>query len=421
MAPAIDRLRWVVRLGWVLSIASAAAIVALTTFPTDAPDSSRLHNCFICGERGVADALLNVILFLPLGVSLALAGVRVSRATLAGAVLSGSVEMAQLLVVRGRDASLSDLLFNTVGTALGALLVHAAARWLVPGDRAAARLSLLASMLAALIVGLTGWVLAPSMPKARYFVQWTPDLEGWPTYLGRVERAAIGRLPLERNGNPPATDLRERFERHTVIEVHAVAGPPPPGLAALLRIVTADHREVLLIGPRYGDLVVRYRQRGTDLRLDEPALIVRGAMTGVAAGAPLEVTFYRARANHCITVGARDSCDYGFTAGRAWGLLMFVYSFPEWLGRTLDAGWIAALCLLPGLWARRRWEFGLALAVLAAALVALPPLVDLRPTGPAEYAGALLGLLVGAGARWLAERWGGFGPRGRAPVSTPPP
>ncbi|HKG95622.1 MAG TPA: hypothetical protein VKA84_27175, partial [Gemmatimonadaceae bacterium] len=182
-----------------------------------------------------------------------------------------------------------------------------------------------------------------------------------------------------------------------------------------------DHREVVLIAPRGDDLVARYRLRAADARLDQPALRATGALHGIAPNSPIDVGFRRLGARHCIAVGARSSCDYGYTAGRAWGLLMYVYSFPPWLTRTLDAGWMAALCLLPGLWARRRWEFALALAVLAAAFALLPPLAQLRATGPAEYAGALLGLLVGAAARRLAQSIGGFG-RTRVPreVSTPP-
>ena len=407
--------RWVRWLGWALAAGSAAAILALTLFPTNAPATSRLHNCLLCGERGLADALLNVILFLPLGISLALAGVRMGRATLAGWALSAAVELGQLWVVRGRDASMGDLLFNTLGTALGALLVQTAGRWMVPrGAALAARLALAAAVLAGAVVALTGVLLQPSFPDARYFVQWTPELDGWAQYPGRVVGSAVGDLPLTLDDHPDPEAVRRRFERGDPVAVNVVAGPIVPGLAPILRVVTGDSREIALVSARGADVVARYRQRGADWLLDQPSIVADDALRAVRPGAPLAIAVRRDGRTHCLEVDGRASCAYTFTAGHGWGLLMYVLSLPAWAKRVLDAAWVAALCLLPGLWLRRgRWESVAAAAVLAASLVVLPRLVQLGPTGPLEYAGALLGLLVGAGAGRLA-RVAGLG------VSTPP-
>jgi glycopeptide antibiotics resistance protein len=82
-------------------------------------------------ERGLTtptgeatDIVLNVLLFMPIG---AWAAVRLGRrwmaaAIIAGAVLSIGIETAQALEGVGRFASATDVLTNTIGTALGFLV-----------------------------------------------------------------------------------------------------------------------------------------------------------------------------------------------------------------------------------------------------------------------------------------------------------
>lgn len=86
----------------------AAALWAASTLPP--------------GSRG--DLLANLLLYVPLGLFLALlqrgrVALRVAAAGLGGLVLSGAVEIAQLFVA-GRTTSIWDLLLNTMGTLLGA-------------------------------------------------------------------------------------------------------------------------------------------------------------------------------------------------------------------------------------------------------------------------------------------------------------
>ena len=78
--------------------------------------------CLVCGDQGLQDVIQNILMFLPLGVALRYAGVRPSRALLLGFLLSLFVETMQFFVVPGRDASLSDLVTNTTGAGLGAVI-----------------------------------------------------------------------------------------------------------------------------------------------------------------------------------------------------------------------------------------------------------------------------------------------------------
>ena len=70
-------------------------------------------------EPLLAEIILNVLLFVPLGAALALRGVSVGRTVLAAVALSATIELAQLLVVSGRTTSVDDVLLNTAGAWMG--------------------------------------------------------------------------------------------------------------------------------------------------------------------------------------------------------------------------------------------------------------------------------------------------------------
>ena len=98
-----------------------AAILSVTLYPASGEPTHPLVWCIVCGEGGTADVILNIILFLPLGGVLALLGVPRNRAWIAGTLLSGMIECAQL-GIPGRDSSLGDVLSNSTGTILGFIL-----------------------------------------------------------------------------------------------------------------------------------------------------------------------------------------------------------------------------------------------------------------------------------------------------------
>src|SRR5213594_3407894 len=99
-------------------------ILGVTLVPLEATDRPPIL-CVLCGDGALADGVLNAALFLPLGAALSVAGWRPWRTIALGALLSCGVETAQF-VIPGRDPSLSDVLFNTLGTALGVVLAHTA-------------------------------------------------------------------------------------------------------------------------------------------------------------------------------------------------------------------------------------------------------------------------------------------------------
>lgn len=80
------------------------------------------------GPASVIDAVLNVGVFVPLGVLLAAARLRLLPTLLSGLLLSAGIELSQYLAQVGRTADINDVITNTTGTVLGwglgAAIVH---------------------------------------------------------------------------------------------------------------------------------------------------------------------------------------------------------------------------------------------------------------------------------------------------------
>jgi putative effector of murein hydrolase LrgA (UPF0299 family) len=384
--------------GWLLTIVTALVVVTVTLLPLGTSPPMVWTHCVICGTRGLADALANVLLFLPLGVGLQLAGVPVRQAMLRGALASATIELSQMLLP-GRDPNPGDVFFNTIGVGVGIALVVVTPRVARLSVRAAAAASAAAGAMAAVVVGLTGWLLQPQWPSTTYYGQWTPDLTYLEWYRGTVLTAAVGDAFIRSRGIDDTERVRGLLAAGAPIRVTAIAGPAPERLAPLFSIY--DHRriEIMLVGPDRDGLVYRYRTRSMALRLDQPDFRFRGALREVRTGDSLEVEVMpdpARRAAYCLAANGERRCGLGFTAGRGWAILYYVEWFPGWLQAALDWAWLAALFLPLGALARRRWETAAALLTAALALLLLPSAVGLLATPVLGYAGAAVGAAAGA-------------------------
>ena len=65
----------------------------------------------------------NILLFVPLGATLALRGLPIGKTAISAFALSAAVELSQLLYVSGRTASVDDLVLNTLGAVLGHVML----------------------------------------------------------------------------------------------------------------------------------------------------------------------------------------------------------------------------------------------------------------------------------------------------------
>jgi glycopeptide antibiotics resistance protein len=122
------RLSWV---WWALSAAVAVWLLWMTLRPNQTVATDLAPLTEPAAERGISAHLLidfagNVVVFLPLGMAIALAlrdrptGPRLSLATLGGAGLSLIIELIQT-TIPSRVTALDDWLLNTGGAFFGAL------------------------------------------------------------------------------------------------------------------------------------------------------------------------------------------------------------------------------------------------------------------------------------------------------------
>jgi len=378
------------------------AALTLTPQPTAFlnPHVPQFSACLICGERGTADAFLNLLLLAPLGLLLNDRGWKPVRAALTALALSTCIESAQHFIP-GRDSALGDVVWNTTGAGLAALAWSVRTRWLPGGPREAARLRNLAVLMAALVTFAFGWLLVPSLPNVSYWGQWTPALGFMPQYRGAVLHARLDSILIPPGRFPRRADPRSLLEGDWDIDLTFVKGPPPSALAPILNIYDARQREVLLLGAIGESFVFRERSRAQVLRFDYPDLRLPGVMASVAVGDTVHAAVLRQGPRRCLVFEATRACR-AFTPGRAWSLLEYPHRLAPLERRLLDALWLCLLLVPVGFWsldARRLAAAGGASALGIALAVAL---TRLAPPPWTQVAGALVGLLLGWGLRLLA-------------------
>ncbi len=365
--------------------------------PHHGPTPGPFVACIVCGERGLADVLLNTIMFLPLGALLALRGVPLRGTAFAALVLSVLIEGVQI-PLEGRDASLGDVVFNTVGGVAGFVLARVMVSLLVPGSRATWA-SVAAAMLVLGIIGGTGFLLQPAFPDSVYWGQWTANLGHLQWYRGRVRQASIGDLALPSRRLDDSRRVRHLLLAGERLDVRSVAGRSVSGLAPLFSIFDDRQREIVLLGPDHDDLVWRYRTRASAWTLDQPDLRLPGTFSRVAAGDTMRVAVWREARGYCLALNDARTCGLGFTAGRGWAILLYAERFPPWLKVALDVGWLAGLLALVGLAGGPRSALIAGGAAIGIGLGGIAPLTGLVASPPIEWVGAGLGLAAGMGLR----------------------
>lgn len=378
----------------VLRLLVLGAILAATLTPARGGEPSGGIACFFCGDRGGADALLNVLLFLPLGTVFSGKRGAPARIIMALAVASIAIEAAQTFVP-GRHTAVSDVIFNTLGATVGVVLFRARTRMLTPDAVIAGGLTLWAATVALGVAGATGYVSAPSFPQTAYHGQWTPNLGNLEWYRGEVLHATLGPVEVPPWQLPDPELFTNLLLSGTPLDISAVAGPPVQSVAPLLSVYDESQQEILLIGLADDDVVFHYRSRGADLRLDQPSYRVPGALSTVSPGDSISIRLQRASGTFTMTVNDESPTPLGPTLGSGWEFLLSGDTVPVWARGFLDFMWISMGFFPLGFWARARRETVATAIVLGAALLAIPEFTNLLPTPPIQLAAALGGMVGG--------------------------
>lgn len=388
-----------------LLIFAFAAILLATLFPGPMSVVPRL-GCLFCGDTITADAVLNVVLFAPLGAFAAVVGWRWGRVLLAGALLSAMIELAQV-AIPGRDASIADVLLNTLGVAVGVGIVRSSRWWLRPTSRRASAFSLTAALVAVGAFGFTAYLFSPVFPPDRYAAQWTGDFPGLEVYRGRVLEATLGGIQIPSGALDDSDTVRVLLRAGAPLHVRMVAGPSARGLAPILTITDPTGWRIAFLGVDNDDLVFLYRQRASLFRLDDPDLRVMGGMRRLELGDTVSLMVARDSGSYCIGVDEVTWCGLGPpTLGTGWAIF-HADGFPHWFKTCLNVVWIAALVLPFGFWARPRWSGAVGFLAIAASMLLLPTHSELGPSRAAEWLGALIGLALGQMLQIIARRVGG--------------
>ena len=270
----------------------AVAIVAIVLL-TLVPWGSRVTPaaCLICGPHAGADAILNAVLFLPIGAALALLGTRWRIALAVSLAISVTVELLQLALPIGRVASVSDLVANVLGAAIGLHLTRRRRAILYPRSRTALRFAIGGASVWLLVLLITAVLLRPSFPGGQYYGQWRPVLGEVDERTARVITAIAGGLSVP-DGLFASTDsVRTALRERTQVDLQAEFSAAGSGrLAGILRIVSDSGTEVMLVARRRHDLLFRTRMLATEFRFVTPAVMMFDALEGIHLAEPRLLT-----------------------------------------------------------------------------------------------------------------------------------
>jgi hypothetical protein len=222
-------------------VVSAGAILYATLRQGDG--SLAGVTCLLAGETWLADGLRNILLFLPLGLGLAMAGLGRSRLLVIAAVLSAGIEALQFTVVPGRCTSPSDLLANVLGALAGWAVWQTVELWRA-GDPRCGRVAV--ALLAAwwLQCAVTSWGLRPWIPDSlTYFGQWAHVFPGYVPLPARVMDVRLGSLPIP-DDSLADTPTAKRFlhDSSIVLAARTDGLADAHGLAQIAALTDAERR-----------------------------------------------------------------------------------------------------------------------------------------------------------------------------------
>jgi hypothetical protein len=414
------------RTGLLLSILGSVAICALTLFPTAGQPDTPVF-CVFCGERSLLDAVLNIGLFVPLGVGLALLGVGTMRAALGGLVLSLTVELLQATVVPGRDPALRDVLTNMLGAVTGAAIGHNLTILRAPSLRTARLLVSTTGSVWIALHALGDWAAQPAFDASYIFPAPPIATEIHQRFSGRLlETTFNGRAIRRFEERLTSTELAPSQGRTGMVRTTATVVPDARGtsrIAPILMLAKPPEDIQLVLGQLGSSLIFRVRSRADDLRLRPLVFQMDRAFPGRSGaigtpGAPLSlVTDLRpGRIYMSAKAGDRERVQ----VGRIGPALVWVHILPFELpvGPLTSTGalvWLVASLIPIGYWCARAGMsprtgrgFVAVLGVLVVlggiTLVLLPAALGVARGTVWEWVAAGCGVFGGAAAGARRER-----------------
>jgi VanZ like family len=406
------------RAGLVITIVSLGAI-AIATLPPAAHTSLGAHLCLVCGTLGGVNAVLNVILFVPLGVGLALCGLPGKRSLIAMCVLSVLIEAVQL-TIPGRDSTIGDVVTNTLGGALGFAMGRFPMQWLRPGPRIARYLAVGWGALWIAIQAISNFGFAPSLTDSKYYGEIGRILGTFDVFPGRVLTSSIGELKIPDTAFHDSRMVRTMLLAGATIATTVVPAGSTRTIAPIVRVADTRRNEIVLLAQDRESFVFGIRTGAGVLRLRPPLFALPGVFaihtpnfTGdnqsvtlsgryVARGATMSV--HRASAAYERT--------FALSASRGWILwLPFPWLIEETRGELIfGSAWLACLVIPLAYWSARISDplrsrsiavqsaqvLFAGFALLCVGLVGVPVAFGLSWAPVRDWIATLAGIMIGA-------------------------
>lgn len=394
------RLRWLASVGWTLL--SAAVVLMATLSPVAGGDGRGSVSCFlVCGDRMGADILANILLFLPLGIGLGLLRLQPHAVFLVGLIVSGSIELAQIDLVSGRDANPVDVIANCLGTVLGGMVGSRWRLWMRPPPLKAGRLLAVWGAGMVVIAAVVGPLFSAVPGDGRYEVRWTRGTQRYAAYPGAVLAASIGDHSIYADVVTPLS-AATALARGVPLEVRVQVRRAPSDMAHLLSLSRGE-ADLLFLGFYQEDLVLRYSAAAGYLSLEQPSIRLENVHTELMAGDTLTVIIRRDRVGYCLRARSSEVCSRP-SAADAWLLLQNAAQFSNWVRTRVSIAWVMLMMVPIGLWSRGNRTTAVILICIGIAFGSLPALAGMAPLSRAECAGAVAAWLLGAGIHWYSTR-----------------
>ena len=382
----------------------------LVPIPQQAPASQLTPLwCLVCGGYGGVDVVNNVLLFIPAALGLRLSGFSSRTVVIIGALLSLSVESLQGTVIAGRDASLSDVLTNSAGSWLGALLGTYRARLLYPNPTQAVYL---AGFGAAVWLGVQSGaaaLLKPWAPTGPLAGAWSPSVAGRPAYEGQVISAVLSGEPVPGDSGWLSPEAAQKIRAGRFdLDVQLLSGKRRQKWSPIVAVLR-DQGALLALEALDQDLAFQPPLRSAQLKLGRPSLRLPGALRA-PPGTRVQVTAGQVgpslRAEWTVT-GTTHRAMQLLSPSLGWSLIApFRYALGPEAG-FITLLWIAAWLLLIAYWTAyvpgrpfQRW--GVLLVLTVAGLGVLPALTGYPAAQWSEWMAALVGLACGAAGHYGA-------------------
>ncbi|HEX6941514.1 MAG TPA: VanZ family protein [Gemmatimonadaceae bacterium] len=413
------------------TVALVALSFALIAFFTLRPSPAIVMTptfCIFCGALGGVDFVLNVLLFVPLGLSLQWTTGRWHMSAIIGLTTTLVIEGLQWRIITGRDASLGDLLANTLGTLLGVWIATAVFRWLNATGVTARRYAEAWGIAAVVVIIVSGWLLQPVVPRNPQWVQWTPVRLNTEPFKGHLISVELKTRTIRGVERVEASEAFDTLARSLSVRANIRSPGGPTRLPAIIVRIANDKEEGFTLGQSGQSAVFRTYIAAAKLRL-RPILVGLDRAFGSSERIEADADFTIEGTSTTQYIFLRRSGAEGVsdvrvprTVGLAWALLLPQDVALDGRWWVANAVWLAALMIPVSFFTMRSAKStedeagrGIAWRALLIVLATLGATAATPLSGLA--AGEWLGVLAGIAAGWQLERW--TAPFGHADLKNP--